>query len=95
MLRYLPLLWCTFAATLCKSWCLTAFIELYARRLDGRLLGLNLLLLLLVSLGCVLAIPSLGIYGIPLATGLSYVATALLMRRSLATARAYGSVHGG
>ena len=95
VLRYLPLLWCTFAATLCKSWCLTAFIELYARRLDGRLLGLNLLLLLLVSLGCVLAIPSLGIYGIPLATGLSYVATALLMRRSLATARAYGSVHGG
>jgi O-antigen/teichoic acid export membrane protein len=83
VLLYLPLLWCTFAATLCKAWCLTAFIELYARRHDRELFWLNLLILLLVTLGCVAAIPLLGIYGIPLATGLSYACILLLIRRTV------------
>jgi O-antigen/teichoic acid export membrane protein len=88
VLQYLPLLWCTFAATLCKAWCVTGFIELYARRLDRRLFGLNLLVLLLVTLGCVASMTRLGIYGIPLATGLTYLVVALLQRRGAWTKKA-------
>jgi O-antigen/teichoic acid export membrane protein len=83
VLQYLPLLWCTFAATLCKAWCLTSFIELYARRYDRELFWLNVLILVLVSVGCVAGIPVLGIYGIPLATGLTYVCVLLLIRRTV------------
>jgi O-antigen/teichoic acid export membrane protein len=93
VLLYLPLLWCTFAATLCKAWCLTAFIELYARRHDRELFWLNLLILLLVTLGCVAAIPMWGIYGIPLATGLSYAGILLLIGRTVQF-KNKGGLHG-
>lgn len=83
VLLFLPLLWCTFAATLCKAWCLTSFIELYARRLDRELFWLNVLILLLVTLGCVASISLLGIYGIPLATGLTYLGILVLIRRTV------------
>ncbi len=83
VLAFLPLLWCTFAATLCKAWCLTSFIELYARRQDRELFWLNVLILLLVTLGCVATIPPLGIYGIPLATGLAYLCVLVLIRRTV------------
>jgi hypothetical protein len=93
VLLYLPLLWCTFAATVCKAWCLTSFIELYARRFDRELFWLNVLILLLVTLGCVAAIPSMGIYGIPLATGLTYLCILLLIRRTV-QAKNKGSLDG-
>jgi O-antigen/teichoic acid export membrane protein len=93
VLMYLPLLWCTFAATLCKAWCLTSFIELYARRYDRELFWLNVLILLLVSLGCVASLPLLGIYGIPLATGLTYLCILVLIRRTV-QAKNIGSPHG-
>ncbi|NVO07635.1 MAG: oligosaccharide flippase family protein, partial [Rhodoferax sp.] len=93
VLLYLPLLWCTFAATVCKAWCLTSFIALYARHRDRALFGFNVLILLLVTLGCVAGIPLLGIYGIPLATGLTYACILLLMWRSL-RAQPTGSFHG-
>lgn len=83
VLLFLPLLWCTFAATVCKAWCLTSFIELYARHLDRELFRLNVLILVLVTLGCAAAIPLLGIYGIPLATGLTYLGILLLIRRTV------------
>jgi O-antigen/teichoic acid export membrane protein len=83
VLFFLPLLWCTLAATLCKAWCLSAFIELYARHLDRQLFGLNVLILVLVSVGCVAGIAGLGIYGIPLATGLTYLCVLRLIRRSV------------
>ena len=93
VLVFLPLLWCTFAATLCKAWCLTSFIELYARRYDRELFWLNVLILLLVTLGCVAGIPRLGIYGIPLATGLTYLSILLLIRRTV-QAKNKRSLHG-
>jgi O-antigen/teichoic acid export membrane protein len=83
VLTFLPLLWCTFAATVCKAWCLTAFIELYARNFDRELFWLNVLVLVLVSFGCAAVIPVLGIYGIPLATSMTYLCLLLLVRRTL------------
>jgi O-antigen/teichoic acid export membrane protein len=82
VLTYLPLLWFTFAATIIKAWCLTSFIELYARHLDRKLFWLNVLILLLVTLGCFVVIPVLGIYGIPLATSLTYLLVLLLVGKS-------------
>jgi hypothetical protein len=93
VLLFLPLLWCTFAATVCKAWCLTSFIELYARRYDRALFGLNVLILLLVTLGCAAGIPLLGLYGIPLATGLTYLCIQVLIRRTV-QANHNRSLHG-
>ncbi len=83
VLAFLPLMWCTFAATIVKAWCLTSFIELYARHFDRELFRLNLLVLVLVTLGCVAVIPLLGIYGIPVATSLTYLCILLLVRKSV------------
>lgn len=83
VLQYMPLLWCTFVATVCKAWCLTAFIELYARRLDRALFVLNVLILVVVTLGCAAGIPPWGIYAIPLATGLTYLGILVLIRRTV------------
>lgn len=80
VLLFLPLMWFTFAGTACKAWCLTSFIELYGRHLDRELFWLNVLILVLVTLGCVAGIPLLGIYAIPLATGLTYLCIVLLIR---------------
>jgi O-antigen/teichoic acid export membrane protein len=93
VLLFLPLLWCTFAATFCKAWCLTSFIELYARRYDRELFWLNVLILVLVSLGCVAGIPLMGIYGIPLATGLTYLCILVLIRRTVQR-KNKGRIHG-
>jgi hypothetical protein len=83
VLLYLPLLWCTFAATACKAWCLTSFIELYARQYDKSLFVLNVFVLAAVSLGCLATLPTLGIYGIPLTTGVTYLCTLYLVRRTV------------
>ena len=48
---------------------------------------------LLVTLGCVAGIPRLGIYGIPLATGLTYLSILLLIRRTV-QAKNKRSLHG-
>jgi hypothetical protein len=41
-----------------------------------------------VTLGCVASMTRLGIYGIPLATGLTYLVVALLQRRGAWTKKA-------
>jgi hypothetical protein len=81
VMLFLPLLWCTFAATVCKAWCLTSFIALYARQIDHALFGLNVFILVAVSLGCLVALPVLGIYGIPLVTAVTYLCTLFLIRK--------------
>ena len=73
VMQYLPLMWLTFLATGFKIACLTSFVELFGRHLDAHLFLLNVLILLLVALGSVALIPAFGIYGIPLATGLTYL----------------------
>jgi O-antigen/teichoic acid export membrane protein len=83
VLLFLPLLWCTFAATVCKAWCLTSFIALYARQLDRALFALNVFILVLVSLGCLVVLPLLGIYGIPLVTGITYLCTLFFIRKAV------------
>jgi O-antigen/teichoic acid export membrane protein len=80
VLLYLPLMWLTFAATAIKTWCLTDFIELFARRLDRQLFLMNVLILALVALGCYASIPWMGIYGIPLSTGLAYLLILVCIR---------------
>lgn len=73
VLQYLPLMWLTFVATAIKIGCLTSFLELFARHWDRSLFLLNLLILGLVVGGCYAFIPWLGVYGIPLSTGLVYL----------------------
>jgi hypothetical protein len=85
VLQYLPLMWLTFAATAIKTWCLTDFIELFARRLDRQLFLLNVLILVLVTLGCYAVIPWIGIYGIPLSTGPVYFIVIVCIRHIVRT----------
>ena len=73
VLQYLPLMWLTFVATGVKIACVTSFVELFGRHLDAHLFLLNVLILVLVALGSVALIPATGIYGIPLASGLTYL----------------------
>lgn len=85
VLLYLPLMWMTFCAGAIKVWCLTDFIELFARHLDRQLFLLNVLILALVALGAYAIIPWLGIYGIPLATGLAYGVVLVCIRQVVRT----------
>jgi O-antigen/teichoic acid export membrane protein len=80
VLEYLPMMWATFAAAAIKTWCLTDFIELFARRLDGQLLMLNVLILLMVALGCYVFVSLFGIYGIALSTGVAYTLALIRIR---------------
>lgn len=93
VLTYLPLLWCIFAATVCKAWCLTSFMELYARHFDRELFWLNMLVLAMVTLGCAALIPVLGIYGIALATALTYLCLLALVHRTVRIKNS-GALHG-
>ena len=93
VLTYLPLLWCTFAATVCKAWCLTSFMELYARSFDRELFWLNVLVLVLMTFGGMAVIPALGIYGIPLATLMTYLCLLILVRRTVQF-KNFGGLHG-
>jgi hypothetical protein len=54
---------------------------LYARQIDHALFGLNVFILVVVSLGCLVALPVLGIYGIPLVTAVTYLCTLFLIRK--------------
>ena len=84
VLLFMPLMWFTFAATALKTWCLTGFIELYARHYDAELFWLNLLGFAVITALSLAAIPFAGIYGIPVAIGVSYAFVLLLIRVTVA-----------
>ncbi len=79
VLNFMPLLGCIFLATGLKTLCHADFIEPYARHYDRELFWLSMLTFVAIALGGFLAIPSLGIYGIPASIGLTYLATILLV----------------
>lgn len=80
VLMYMPLMWFTFTATALKAWCLTGFIELYARHYDKELFWLNMFGFLLITAGSIALIQFWGIYGIPTAIGLTYIIVLSLIR---------------
>ena len=79
VLVFLPLMWFTFTATALKTWCLAGFIELYARHYDRELFWLNLLGFALITILSLATISFAGIYGIPIAIGVSYAVVLYLI----------------
>jgi len=84
VLTFMPLMWFTFAATALKTWCLTGFIELYARHYDSELFWLNLVGFIVITALSVATISVVGIYGIPVAIGVSYAFVLFLIRMTVA-----------
>lgn len=80
VLDYLPLMWFTFIATALKAWCLTGFIELFSRHYDRELFLLNILGFILIIAASIGTIFALGIYGIPVGIGLTYIILLYLIR---------------